>query len=151
MLDRLPRDLWPALLRGDRGFGNEGVMREAEARRLPYLFKLRLTRNVKRMIEGSPRRANGSTLAKASRPRKARFGSRPERQRRVIVLRRRLKDAVGLRLSDDDGPLQLAFVEIGAATEVYEYSVLVTSLDERRKRSVSSIATGATKRTFSTR
>ncbi len=24
LLDRLPRDLWPALLRGDRGFGNEG-------------------------------------------------------------------------------------------------------------------------------
>ena len=29
LLDRLPRDLWPALLRGDRGFGNEGIMREA--------------------------------------------------------------------------------------------------------------------------
>jgi hypothetical protein len=28
-LDRLPRDLWPALLRGDRGFGNEEIMREA--------------------------------------------------------------------------------------------------------------------------
>jgi len=52
------------------------------------------------------------------------------RQRRAIVLRRRLKDAVGLRVSDDDGPLQLAFVEIGKATDVYEYSVLVTSLDE---------------------
>ena len=42
-LDRLPRDLWPALLRGDRGFGNEEIMREAEARGLPFLFKLRLT------------------------------------------------------------------------------------------------------------
>ncbi len=52
------------------------------------------------------------------------------RTRRAIVLRRRLKDAVGLRLSDEDGPPQLAFVEIGEATEVYEYSVLVTSLDE---------------------
>ena len=52
------------------------------------------------------------------------------RQRRVIMLRRRLKDAAGLSLSDDGGPPQLAFVEIGEATEVYEYSVLVTSLDE---------------------
>jgi hypothetical protein len=52
------------------------------------------------------------------------------RQRRVIVLRRRLKDAVGLGLSDDGDPPQLAFVEIGEATEIYEYSVLVTSLDE---------------------
>src|SRR5271166_6483363 len=41
----------PALLRGDCGFGAEGVMRAAEARRLAYLFKLRLTKNARRMIE----------------------------------------------------------------------------------------------------
>ena len=57
LLDRLPRDLWPALLRGDRGFGNEGIMREAEARELPFLLKLRLTANVKRMIEKLASRA----------------------------------------------------------------------------------------------
>ena len=51
LLDRIPRDLWPALLRGDCGFGNEPIMREAEQRGLAYLFKLRLTANVKRMIE----------------------------------------------------------------------------------------------------
>jgi DDE family transposase len=50
LIDRLPRDLWPTLLRGGKGFGNEGVMREAEARGLQYLFKPRLTKNVKRMI-----------------------------------------------------------------------------------------------------
>jgi hypothetical protein len=37
---------------------------------------------------------------------------------------------VGLSSSDDGGPPQLAFGEIGEATEIYEYSVLVTSLDE---------------------
>src|SRR5271157_1296695 len=36
----------------------------------------------------------------------------------------------GLGLSDDGGPPQLAVVEIGEAADVYEYSVLVTSLDE---------------------
>jgi len=41
----------PSLLRGDCGFGNEPIMREAEQRGLAYLFKLRLTANVKRMIE----------------------------------------------------------------------------------------------------
>jgi hypothetical protein len=39
------------ILRGDSGFGTEGVMREAERRRLPYLFKLRLTANVKKLIK----------------------------------------------------------------------------------------------------
>ena len=38
------------LLRGDAGFGNEPIMREAEQRGLAYFFKLRLTANVKRMI-----------------------------------------------------------------------------------------------------
>ena len=42
LLDRIPRDLWPSLLRGDCGFGNEPIMREAEQRGLAYLFKLRL-------------------------------------------------------------------------------------------------------------
>ena len=50
LLDRIPRDSWPVLLRGDAGFGNEPIMREAEQRGLAYLFKLRLTANVKRMI-----------------------------------------------------------------------------------------------------
>src|SRR6266545_3434178 len=63
LLDRIPRDSWPTLLRGDAGFGQkpsktaslrspmEPIMREAERRGVAYLFKLRLTANVKRMIE----------------------------------------------------------------------------------------------------
>jgi len=131
MLDGLPRDLWPALLRGDCGCGNEGMMRGAEARDLPFLFKLRLTAKVKRMIEklASTREwgdAGQGFEAKESTVRLTGWS----RQRRVIVLRRRLKDAVGPSQIDDGGAPQLAFVEIGEATEVYEYSVLVTSLDE---------------------
>ena len=131
LIDRLPRDLWPSLLRGDSGFGNEGVMREAEARRLPYLFKLRLTKNVRRMIEklASAREwvdAGQGFWAKESPVRLEGWS----RARRAIVLRRRLTDAVGLSHDDESGAPQLSFVEIGEATEVYEYSVLVTSLDE---------------------
>ena len=39
------------LLRGDIAFGNESVLREAEARDQPYLTKLRLTKNVKALIK----------------------------------------------------------------------------------------------------
>jgi hypothetical protein len=52
------------------------------------------------------------------------------RQRRTIVLRRRLQGAVALSSNDESGAAQLSFAEIGEATEVYEYSVLVTSLIE---------------------
>jgi Transposase DDE domain len=51
LVDRLAVEHKPALLRGDAGFGNEPVIREAEQRHQPYLFKLRLTKGVKRAIE----------------------------------------------------------------------------------------------------
>ena len=51
LIDRTPRDCRPRLLRGDSGFGSEGVLREAEQRGIDYLFKLRLTANVKRLIK----------------------------------------------------------------------------------------------------
>ena len=51
LLDRIGRECWPTLLRGDKGFGNEKIMREAELRALAYLIKLWLTANVKRAIE----------------------------------------------------------------------------------------------------
>ncbi len=130
LIDRLPRDLWPALLRGDCGFGNEGIMREAEARGLRYLFKLRLTKNVKRMIEKLSGRewvnAGQGFWAKESA---VRLEGRSH-ERRAIVLRRRLKGAVGLSHDDENGLAQLSFAEIGEATELYEYAVLATSLDE---------------------
>src|SRR5208282_3097175 len=91
----------------------------------------RLTANVKRMIEklacASEWVCAGQGFeAKESEVRLTGWS----RQRRVIVLRRRLKGALGLSPSDDGGAPQLAFIEIGEAAEVYEYSVLVTSLDE---------------------
>jgi hypothetical protein len=44
------------------GFGNEPVMREAERRRQPYLFKLRLTRNVKHGIAERGRLDNAAQV-----------------------------------------------------------------------------------------
>ena len=86
---------WRALLRGDSGFGNEAIMREAEARGLAFLFKLRLTANVNRMIEklASLREwvcAGQGFEAKESAVRLTGWS----RSRRVIVPCRRLKGAV---------------------------------------------------------
>jgi len=55
LVDRLAAEHKPSLLRGDANFGNEPVMREAEQRGQPYLFKLRLTAGVKRTIERAMR------------------------------------------------------------------------------------------------
>jgi hypothetical protein len=131
LLDRMPRDHWPALLRGDSGFGNEPIMREAERRGLPYLFKLRLTSNVKRLIErfsyqdewtetGQGWQAKESTLRLTGW----------SRQRRVIILRRRAKADSPISPNKNNGQKTLSFMEISTSTDVYEYSVLATSLAE---------------------
>ena len=130
LLDRIPRDQWPALLRGDAGFGNEPIMREAGQRGVAYLFKLRLTANVKRMIAKLSTQiawinAGQGSEAKESTVRLEGWS----RQRRAIVLRRRMRGTLTASVTDH-GQQKLSFVEVGADAEVYEYSVLVTSLDE---------------------
>ena len=51
LIESLPLDKRPALVRGDCGQGGEPTMAALEARHIHYLFKLRLTKNVKRYIE----------------------------------------------------------------------------------------------------
>jgi hypothetical protein len=131
LLDRLGLECQPALLRGDSGFGTEAVMREAEQRGLPYLFKLRLTANVKRLIkrafakddwrdagQGWEGRSDGLRLVGWSR------------QRQVLVLRRRLKESLAVGERNDKGQMLLGFADIGPSAEAYEYAVLVTSLED---------------------
>jgi DNA invertase Pin-like site-specific DNA recombinase len=56
LLDRLTSELRPWLIRGDANFGNEPVLREAEQRSQPYLFKLRLPLNGTKDSPARPRR-----------------------------------------------------------------------------------------------
>ena len=131
LLNRTARDCWPMLLRGDAGFGNEPIMHEAEQRGLAYLFKLRLTANDQRAIErlSSQREwvdAGRGWQAKESAVRLAGWS----RQRRIIVLRRRVKGALAASSRRDPGPPQLSFLEIGPGDGIHEYCVLATSLVE---------------------
>jgi hypothetical protein len=126
-LDALPKEARPALLRGDVAFGNESVLREAEARNQPYLTKLRLTKNVKALIK---------TLFRSNEWEEAGQGwegvedalmlSGWSRTRRVIVLRRPLLGEMLLTGKDDDQEL-FDFMESEVPTKRYEYAVLVTS------------------------
>ena len=52
------------------------------------------------------------------------------RQRRIIVLRRRVKGALAASSGREPGLPQLSFLEIGPGDDVHEYCVLATSLVE---------------------
>jgi len=48
----------------------------------------------------------------------------------VIILRRRVKGDLAISSNETSGQQTLSFVDVGAGVDVYEYSVLATSLDE---------------------
>jgi len=132
-LDDLPPDKKPQLVRGDSAFGNDPLMTALEARRQPYLFKLKLSKNVKRHI-GSLFRQSGWTDAgqgwEGMDGELALAGW--ETRRRVVVIRRALTGEV-MMSGKDDGQQVLAFIEAdkkaGKGITGYEYAVLVTNTD----------------------
>jgi Transposase DDE domain group 1 len=97
LLDGLAAELRPWLIRGDVGFGNEPVMREAEQRRQAYLFKLRLAKGVKRAIERAMgeqdwQDAGARWQGKDGRLRLEGWSQR----RRIVILRRRTQRSLAL-------------------------------------------------------
>ena len=51
LLDRLGRERWPRLVRGDKDWGNEGNKASCEAVCFDCLFKLRLTKGARQLAE----------------------------------------------------------------------------------------------------
>ena len=49
-VDALPPTCKPALIRGDIGFGNEGYLCACEARELPHLFKIKMSKKIQKLI-----------------------------------------------------------------------------------------------------
>lgn len=133
LLGRLPRAHWPVVLRGDRDWGTEANMARAEQEGVAYLYKLRMTKGVKKTVERLMRGANwcqaGQGWEGAEAPMRLSGWSRA---RRAVVLRRQVRNDLALLDGAADGgdpeQLRLSFAELTEETVVYEYAVLVTSL-----------------------
>ena len=134
LVDRLPAHCKPSLLRGDRSFGTETIMSEAEQREQPYLFKLRLTKNVKRLIHKTAARRGWKDAGHGWQERREALRLDGwSRERDVVILRRRIKgDLAAIEAAPTSRTqMRLSFAEIEDDTAIYEYAVLVTSLKER--------------------
>jgi hypothetical protein len=130
LLDRLGSGRQPALLRGDSAWGVEDVMREAEQRRLPYLFRLRLTANVTRAIGRAMAAGRWNPAGRGWEGQSIELRLQGwSRQRRVVLLRRKLDRPLAITEQDEDGQQRLSFATVDPRKKIWEFGALVTSLD----------------------
>jgi hypothetical protein len=106
-------------------------MGDAETRAMPYLFKLRQTSNVKRLIRQVFSRTDWQPAGQRWEGVEERLHLTGWTQsRRVIVLRRKLKTALALATEPALAHEQLVLIEVQEGTVQYEYVVLITSLTD---------------------
>ena len=133
ILDGLAPEERPYLVRGDRDYGNENVMRALEERGQQYLFRLRMTKRVKELIAKLASRSGWKDAGHGWQAAKADLQLMGwSRKRRVVVLRRRVADDAALVAQTDtgDGQRLLGFADVlPSGQKIWEYGVLVTSLD----------------------
>lgn len=132
LLDRLPKDCWPNFIRGDCDWGSGPIMESLEEKGMPYLFKLKKSGNVKKLIDkhhclGSWEHFKAGWEAKEDTVQLSGWRS----PRRVVIVRRRVeKDNTLLLENNLSGQQSLPLVEEPENIKLYEYSVLITSLDQ---------------------
>ena len=132
-VDAWPGKCRPTLLRGDANWGTERMMQKAEQRQLPYLFKLRQTSGVKALLERLFRNAAWETLGQGWQGLDSELQLAGwSRRRRVVVLRRQIRNSLAWRRPDLAAPKQLSLglAEVVEEDVLYEYAVLLTSLDD---------------------
>ena len=132
-LDALSPEEKPRLVRGDSAFGNDSLMSALEERGQPFLFKLRLSKNVKRHISSLFRQSGWTDAGQGWEGMDGKLALAGwETKRRVVVIRRALQGEIILS-GEDDGQQVLAFIEAdkkaGKRITGYEYAVLVTNTD----------------------
>ena len=110
LLDELDARRRPKLVRGGSGYGNEGILLTLESRKQPYLLRLRQTKNVLRLVERQFARGDWS------RPDSQGCQMIEDRlrlqgwsqERRVVLVRKRIKGSVARQSRRANGQLQLA-------------------------------------------
>ena len=130
LLDGLKSNQRPAMVRGDCGFGNEPFIAELEARNQPYLFKLRQTKGIHKLLQRQFQREDWTLSGANDQGWSAVEDSVKlsgwNHARRVMILRRAVKQDVALTRRVEN---QLKLWLKDEATQAYEYAVLVTNAD----------------------
>jgi hypothetical protein len=132
LLDRIPRSNWPKFIRGDNAFSTEEIMSEAEHRNMPYLFKLKMTKNVQRLIQKIESNSKWVPAVHGFEGQESSLQLTGwNKKRRVIILRQEiLSDETPLTQASGGTQLRLNIDEDKDKIITYKYAVLVTSLSD---------------------
>ena len=131
LLDGLAKQSQPQFVRSDCNWGSERAMEGCEQRGMAYLFKLKQSVNVKKLIFKLFRNEDWVEAGQTWQGLDAELQlSGWSQKRRVVVLRRPLREAAGERKKSTQKTKQLNLDLPEAPYEgvLYEYAVLVTSL-----------------------
>ena len=134
LLDGMPKSSRPTFLRGDCQWGTERAMQGAEQREQAYLFKLKQSPNVKKLI--AKLFGNGEWVDAGQKWQGLDTDlqlSGWSRRRRVVVLRRPLREGVVEKKNSKKKAAKQLTLDLPEATYrgvLYEYAVLVTSLPD---------------------
>jgi hypothetical protein len=134
LLKARPPEQRPRLVRGDSAFGNQTVMAELELIQQPYLFKLRQTAGVKRLIERQGSRNDGKDIGQGDHAVESNLKLAGWRDaRRVVVMRRAVKDALVIEgkatEKREKRQQSLHFADPLEPVKLWEYAVLVTNAE----------------------
>ncbi len=134
LLDGIPKPSQPRFLRGDCNWGTERAMEGAEQRAIPYLFKLKQSANVKKLIAqvfGKEQWVDAGQQWQGLDTELRLSGW--SKMRRVVVLRRPLREGVAAEEKSKKKAAKQLTLDLPEATYrgvLYEYAVLVTSLKD---------------------
>ena len=133
LLEGLPQAQRPQLVRGDSAFGSEGEMAALEAMDQPYLFKLRQSPGVKKLVQRQWSRPDWCDVGQGWQASEDTLRLSGWSQcRRVIVMRhaRRIDLALevkrkGSGRGKEHGQTELHFIDENEPVKSWEYAVLV--------------------------
>src|SRR6202521_2942844 len=134
LLDGLPKASYPRFLRGDCNWGTERAMEGAEQREIPYVFKLKQSVNVKKLMAklmGNEQWVDAGQKWQGLDTELQLSGW--SKKRRVVVLRRPLRAGMAEEKNSKKKAAKQLTLDLPEATYrgvLYEYAVLVTSLKD---------------------
>ena len=133
LLEGMPQAQRPKLVRGDCAYGSEGEMSALEAIQQPYLFKLRQSAGVKKLVQRQWTRRDWCAVGQGwdACEDVLRLMGWTERRRVIVMRRARKTDLIvevkrgGRPKAKDQAQSELHFIDENEPVKSWEYAVLV--------------------------